>query len=82
MKKLSKLGFTLLALALPLVTSANAVGVDKPTGESKEKRRCQPMIQQEVLVIEFDDITCVVVTTTATFPNCNQVSEMDWACDS
>jgi hypothetical protein len=30
MKKLSKFGLTLLALALPLVTSANAVGVDKP----------------------------------------------------
>jgi hypothetical protein len=80
MKKLSKLGFTLLALALPLVTSANAVGVDKPTGESKRMGPCPFAIDQETVYLILDDIICIGTATTVTFPNCNQVSEMDWDC--
>ncbi len=49
MKNLSKLGLTLLALALPLVTSsANAVEVDNSTGKVGKDYGMQECTQQTI----------------------------------
>jgi hypothetical protein len=82
MKKLSKLGLTLMALALPLVTSsANAVGVDRPHGESKGMGPCAIAITQTTDVMVVDNLTCTITTTTATFPSCNQYHDIIWDCN-
>jgi hypothetical protein len=50
MKKLSKLGLILLALVLPLVTSANEVGVDKPHEENKGKQECTQAVIRDTII--------------------------------
>lgn len=79
------MGLTLLALALPLVTSsANTVGVDKPHRESKEKRECAFSVQSETQYVYFgsgnNQMICAVTVTTTTLSNCNQITETNLDC--